>query len=130
MNITVYELAQTMQREALKFWLYAIVSSILLSICQLWGGVPQQSRRKKTRSKKDSDEKKQSLPVQNAVQAAYSKIYVQLVIDCADVLIPGAQLEWLPLDELFVGIAGTLSTVLAGQDVWDRVQTQAKASST
>ena len=54
--------------------------------------------------------------------AARRKIYAQLLIDCADIIIPSAAVGWIQADELIVGIAGMISTVVAGQAIWARVQ--------
>ena len=83
------------------------------------------------RSKQTADRKtkqkagagtKDSVPVQNATDPAYSKIYIQLVIDCADVLIPAASLQWLAVEDVYVGLAGSLTSIIAGRDVWAKVQ--------
>ncbi len=123
MGITTFDWAPAIYREAIKFWFYAIFASIWLSIYQIFSGVSttNQTPQKALRADDDSHEK-EHMPVQNAVADARSKIYIQLMIDCADLLVPGALLGWMPIDELYVGMAGTLSTVLAGRDIWNRLQ--------
>lgn len=123
MKLTDYAWAAAMQHEALKFWLYAIVSSLLLGIC-LCFSTPS-SPAGAAKATPAANEEKSDVAVQNAAPppaVEYSKIYVQLAIDCADVLIPGAALGWIQLDDFYVGIAGTLSTLLALQGLWRRVE--------
>lgn len=48
-------------------------------------------------------------------------LYKQLAIDGFDLLIPGAIVGWTPLDHVTVGVAGSISGMLGGSDVWARV---------
>ena len=52
----------------------------------------------------------------------FSMLYVQLVIDCCDLLIPGSAVGWLPVGLLVVGTATSISSILAGQRIWMKVQ--------
>lgn len=125
MGVTSYSWAPAMQHEANKYWLYAIVSSIFVSLHQLLFTRAIRERAHGTEPKAKDDEKTSTAtPVQNAENAASSKIYRQLVIDCADVIIPAVGVGWIPMDEMYVGVAGTISTLVAGQELWEGVQSK------
>ncbi|CAD0015373.1 unnamed protein product [Aureobasidium pullulans] len=49
-----------------------------------------------------------------------------LVLDCCDILIPGSAVGWIPVDSVTVGIASSISSIIAGQQIWARVQKEAK----
>lgn len=49
-----------------------------------------------------------------------------LVLDCCDILIPGSAVGWIAVDSVTVGIASCISSIIAGQQIWVRVQKEAK----
>ncbi|CAK3925622.1 hypothetical protein DOTSEDRAFT_177660 [Lecanosticta acicola] len=54
-----------------------------------------------------------------------SKLYSQLLIDTCDLFIPGAAVGWIPAGPIVVGTASTISTTVAGRQIWKRVQQNA-----
>lgn len=54
-----------------------------------------------------------------------AKIYNQLLIDTCDLFIPGAAVGWIPVGPILVGTASTISTTVAGKQIWNRVQQNA-----
>nr|POE76143.1 hypothetical protein CFP56_59623 [Quercus suber] len=73
---------------------------------------------------KPASQKPKKQPEQSPASrpAARSKLYTQIVIDGCDLFLPGSAVGWIPADLVTVGVAGTISTVLAGRDIWHRVQ--------
>lgn len=117
--------------------MYAILASILLGLCHLFFPAPAASQKeakksqadgKKKKNGKSTDEKKaldeKATPKAQAEAIDKGKIYRQLVIDCCDVFIPGSSIGWIPVGPTVVGTAQFISTVLAGQVIWNRVQAQ------
>ncbi|GAB7351844.1 hypothetical protein MBLNU459_g2403t1 [Dothideomycetes sp. NU459] len=51
-------------------------------------------------------------------------LYKQLAIDACDLLIPGTAVGWMAADSVTVGAAMAISSVVAGGDLWARVQNQ------
>lgn len=54
------------------------------------------------------------------------RIWTQLAIDCNDLVIPGSAVGWISAGPIFVGTCSTISTALAGRQIWDRVQQRAQ----
>lgn len=121
MGVTNYSWGSVVQREADKYWLYAIVASIFVSLHQLLltpNTAPAQS-------KFTGDEKDPSAGTASNREATPKlKTLSQLAIDCADVIIPTAGLGWIFLDDFYVGVAGTTSTLIAGVELWTGVQSR------
>lgn len=121
MGVTNYSWAAGVQREADKYWLYAIAASILVSVHQLLlTNNPQQAQSNFTGDEKDPSAGASS----NREATAVAKTLSQLAIDCADIVIPAVGLGWVPLDEVYVGAAGTISTLIAGYELWIGVQSR------
>jgi hypothetical protein len=113
-------------REAQKFWFYAIATSILLSVVELWSAtwIPASADRSpESKSKiEGSEEQAGSSKGPNAADSArilqQNKLRSQLVMDCCDIFIPGSFLGWTPLAPLYVGIAMSISSALAMRVLW------------
>ncbi|GAB7340235.1 hypothetical protein MBLNU457_6700t1 [Dothideomycetes sp. NU457] len=114
MGITAYDWADTAQLEALKFWFYAIAVSIVLT---LYGIVFATSRR----SKKGTSSNKRS---KDKMRIRQPGLYLDLVVDVLDLVIPGSAVGFIALDKVTVGIAMAVSSLIAGKRMWDRVQAQ------
>ena len=131
MRVTNYEWGPAVQNEANKCWLYSILASILLSsyrLLQLRFTTPVAEGGKVGTPQVKEEEKKDALPVQNANSDAYSRLLLQLTIDCADVIIPAVAIGWVSLDQLYVGVGGTVSSAVAGQQLWLKVQSKRLSS--
>ncbi|KIW95265.1 uncharacterized protein Z519_03849 [Cladophialophora bantiana CBS 173.52] len=125
-----------MQTEALKFWFYALSVSVALDLYELLfvysDSASSQSDHptnqkeatstivEKTGDKGVANEPPQS-KARHAKSAKRRAVYRQLAIDSCDLLIPSAAVGWLQLDPVTVGVAGTVSALLGGSDVWQRV---------
>lgn len=121
-------------RESLKFWFYALVASIFLSLYDLfiiWTAEQPVLEKEKDDtsdiSEKDTTKSGASstskLPTSSAsaVTTRSEELYKKLLIDGCDILIPGSTLGWIPVDSLSVGITGCISTLTSMKDIWSRV---------
>lgn len=89
----------------------------------------EEKKKKKEKSISSSDDdaaaaekKKENLQQeQQARQKNMSQTHQQLIIDFADLVIPGAAVGWIPVGPIVVGMASTVSTVLTGRQIWKRV---------
>jgi hypothetical protein len=131
MGITDHPLASRLQVEANKCWFYGLAISILLSLYQLFFPTSSRSTRQSTSSSEPIDEKKATnvdsapaKPLPSTVANKSSVLYEQIIIDAADLFLPGSALGWIPVSTLVVGIAGTVSTTVAGGQIWRRMQAE------
>jgi hypothetical protein len=137
MKVTNTSWGPPVLQEALKFWFYAEVASILLSLYDLldiWSRVQPTADDTKQPSEKDMKEKggaklSPSAKPANARPAAdINNICKKLFIDACDILIPGSSIGWIKVDPVIVGVTGCISTVVSMTDIWGRVQGAKKAS--
>lgn len=134
MGVTTFEWGTPVQHEANKCWIYSLLASILLSGVEI---LILNLKSTKASSSKESEEMKKETKRSKTPAAAtfstekppnttnLSKIYTQLIIDCCDILLPGSAVGWSPAvlaAPLVVGVASTVSTTLAGREIWKRVQ--------
>lgn len=127
MGVTTFGWGPRVQREANKCWFYSLVASILLSLVQLLLlNFKTAERSDKTDEKETSRPQGKASSAGNPVpQNAMSAICIQLVIDCCDLLLPGAAVGWTPdllASPLVVGVGSTISTTVSGSQIWKRVQ--------
>lgn len=133
MGVTAFEWGPRVQLEANKCWFYSLTASILLSLVELmWLHILNTSPSTSSREEKDRgfDKPKTGISPTKEMRptTARSKIYVQLVIDCCDLLLPGSAVGWSPTalaSPLVVGTASTISTTVSGRQIWRRVQQSA-----
>jgi len=97
MNITTSAYLNSLQHHALQTWFFAISVSLLLTFYDLLSS--HISRR---------------------------QLYTPLIIDCCDLLIPGSAVGWIPVSSVTVGVASSISSIIVGQQIWVRVQKQAR----
>ncbi|OAP60702.1 hypothetical protein AYL99_05704 [Fonsecaea erecta] len=130
--------AVTTQTEALKFWFYALSVSAALDLYELLfvysdsalSKNNQSADQKQTTSTtvEKTNEKSVAQPnereqskARHAQSAKRRAVFRQLVIDSCDLLIPGTAVGWFRIDPVTVGVAGSVSALLGGSDVWYRV---------
>lgn len=142
MRITNPSWGPALQNEANKFWFYAIAVSILISLYDLaapWF-IPEPRETEPRPSGNQADgaalnEKNSHASVPTATkerpkhsksaQTALTTVYKQLLIDICDLVIPGSSVGWIDADTVTVGVASTISSIVAGQDIWTRMQVTA-----
>lgn len=90
-------------------------------------GEEKKKKKKEISSSDDDDdaaaEKKKKINPQQeqAQQKKKAETHQQLIIDFADLVIPGAAVGWIPVGPIVVGMASTVSTILTGRQIWKRV---------
>ena len=110
--------------EAMKFWFYSISCSIALGVVQLVHHLsPVESEEEEGGKKKegkgdDMAESKRKKDKHGGIMVILKK----LVIDGCDLFIPGSVTGWLALSSANVGMLSVVSSILAGTDIWVRVQ--------
>lgn len=124
------------QREANKSWFYALLFSILVSLYELLIlQIPKPIKSEKQASaegngstSKGEVKEKSTAPssVSSLSDRERNRIWAQLAIDCNDLIIPGSAVGWISAGPIFVGTCSTISTVLAGRQIWNRVQERAQ----
>ncbi|CAD0114997.1 unnamed protein product [Aureobasidium uvarum] len=100
MAITTSPFITSLQYHALQTWFIAISVSLLLTLYDMLGF-------------------SYSSPTKTA-------LYTALICDLCDITIPGSAVGWIPVSSVTVGIASSISSVLVGKDIWERVQQEAK----
>lgn len=124
-------------REAMKFWFYSLSLSVVLSIVRIWRlyveptGLRSKAKVKgmgKVEGKLDGDgEKNDEEEAEKEIVEWRQKrqgIMRKLVIDACDIVIPGSVTGWMKISSANVGMCSVVSTVLAGTEVWVRIQGQ------
>lgn len=104
--------------EANKFWFYAISLSILGAVWELLFGTAQETKAQPNGSAKKSGPEKEN----PQKQVASSTLLKGIVINSCDLVLPGIFLGWIPVDDLQVGSAMIVSTLLASQGIWAKAQ--------
>jgi hypothetical protein len=147
MGITDTTWGPQLQQESNKFWFYAIATSIMLSLYQVFFGLqPAQAAEKGSEKEASSITNEKGAQEQNEPKETTSastekvppipaqardksiQVYRQLLIDGCDLFIPGATVGWIPAEPLTVGIFMSISTVLAMGSMWPKIQADAAAS--
>jgi hypothetical protein len=127
MGITNTTWGPNLQQESNKFWFYALTSSLLLSMYQIFlaSAMFTQPTKSTTTEKVDTSKNEKSskdVKAQNeAPQRDMSQTYKQFIIDGCDILIPGSVVGWIPADAVTVGVAMSLSSYLSARDIWLKV---------
>jgi hypothetical protein len=105
--------------EAMKFWFCALVMSLALSLLQLWelefGPVGANFEKSSVTKKGDAEAERER-------QAERRVLIRKLIVDGADIFIPGTFTGWLATSFTGVGWVGVLSTLVSGWDVWVKIQ--------
>jgi len=120
MGITAYDWADTAQLESLKFWFYAIAVSIMLTLYDLFF-VPRSRHATSQKPPKSTSTSKRK---QSTVKGPQTGLYLDLVTDVFDLVIPGSAVGWIALDKVPVSLAMASSSLIAGKRIWDRVQSR------
>lgn len=107
--------------EAMKFWFYALCMSMLISLIQL---SQLYGKSKVDLNEKLTAKQRAHMMKQDAMKARRKRnvILRRLATDAFDIWIPGTITGWLATSFEGVGWVGIGSTVLAGWDVWVRIQ--------
>ena len=105
--------ALTLLLEANKFWFYSLLFSLASCLLQLYRvRSPSTPLRATARSKAKS----------NVLPWPLAR---QILTDACDLLIPGSTTGWARTSPAIVGLATVISTLLASEEIWYRVQRSA-----
>ncbi|KIW52313.1 hypothetical protein, variant [Exophiala xenobiotica] len=139
MHITHNSWAPTLQIESLKFWFWSLAASALLGLYELFlldfgpaatAQTPMSEKTQQVKVTVKADGKKErstlvettkTVPQGPSRASRRQAILKGIVADVCDMLIPGDIVGWMPLGPVPVGIAGSISAVLGGSDIWARV---------
>ncbi|KAJ5052135.1 uncharacterized protein L3040_001894 [Drepanopeziza brunnea f. sp. 'multigermtubi'] len=115
--------------EAMRFWFYSLSLGILGGLWELWGLRSYGLAVENVAGADEADEKKSKEREAEEVESRMRekvtlrrKIMKKVVIDACDLFIPGTTTGWLTASPATVGMLSAVSTVLAGADIWRRVQ--------
>ena len=111
-SIRKFSASQRLLREGYRAWFTGISFSIISSLYSLY----KLRERAQNISEKDGEgvvEKKKIERETNAVR-------IQLISDLCDITIPSSTLGWAKFDDGFVGLAGTVSSLLGVYTQWKK----------
>lgn len=114
MNMTSSPILYSLQHHALQTWFIAISVSLLLSTydylnLHIHAVSPTLST---TTSSSSFPTNKQ--------------LYTTTLLDLCDILIPGSAVGWMPASSVTVGVTSSISSIIAGTQIWGRVQKEAR----
>lgn len=121
-------------REAQKYWGYAIATSILLSLYDLWmlktakGAGSGTKESKRELQGKDITQRRAPEISGAKYGQERGRILYQLLIDCCDITIPASFLDWISMDPVLVGIAMSTSSLMTMRTHWIRLNGMSKES--
>jgi hypothetical protein len=107
--------ALTLLLEANKFWFYSLTFSLASCFLQLY----------RLRFVSAAIGNSGSIPASNTMSRLLAK---QILTDACDLLIPGSITGWARTSPAIVGLATVVSTLLASEEIWCRVQKAAAAT--
>lgn len=111
-NIKKFNAAQRIMREAYKAWFVGISFSIASSVYQLY--------KFRERASKINEKEGEGVVERKKVAKESAAVKLQLVSDLCDITIPASALGWAGFDDGFVGLAGTLSSLLGVYTQWKK----------
>ncbi|KAM7192484.1 Peroxisomal biogenesis factor 11 [Naviculisporaceae sp. PSN 640] len=104
--------AKRWQQEAFRFWAVGIMFSLLKETYTLW-------RLKQREAKVDKKEGEGAVEEKKIVMERKAA-QLQLTCDLCDLTVPYSALGWVNLDDGFVGLAGTLSSLIGVYTQWKK----------
>lgn len=113
MNVMLVSWYRPLLVEANKLWFYAIILSILRSVCRLF--IPVSPQPSETGSNEKAKATEVALP-------SRTPLVKQIAVDACDLTLPGSFVGWLPVSDLQVGMAMVVSTILSAEEHWVKAQ--------
>jgi len=104
--------APTLLLEGNKFWFYSLLFSLASSFLRVYQGTPR------IKSKSPA---KSSSPLTHPLGK-------KILTDACDLVVPGSITGWARTSPAIVGLATVISTLLASEEIWVRVQQATDAS--
>ncbi|KAH9996432.1 peroxisomal biogenesis factor 11 [Xylariaceae sp. FL0662B] len=107
-----WEAAKRAQREAFRFWAAGLLCSVAAQLYTLWR-LREREARVDRKEGEGVVESKRIVIERNASQ-------LQLVSDLCDLTVPTSALGWVGFDDGFVGLAGTMSSLIGLYLQWKK----------
>ncbi|KAH7127155.1 peroxisomal biogenesis factor 11 [Dendryphion nanum] len=115
-SIRKFSSSQRLLREAYRAWFTGITCSIISSLYSLY--------RLRERGTKltlgEKNENGETVVEVKKLQREANAVKIQLISDICDITIPSSALGWVAFDDGFVGLAGTVSSVLGVWSQWKK----------
>jgi hypothetical protein len=109
-SIRKFSASQRLLREGYRAWFTGLSFSILSSLYSLY--------RLRERAQRISEKDGEGVVEKKKVAKEANVVKVQLISDLCDITIPASALKWVDLDDGFVGLAGTVSSLLGVWGQW------------
>lgn len=110
-----------MTLEANKFWFYALFLGAIIGILQLASLSPPLSSAPLEDEKLEEERKTKLVGWEKQYREKRNRIMRQLAVDSCDLFIPSGVVGWYIVSCNNLCMIMLTSTVLAGVDIWDRV---------
>lgn len=122
-GIKKFAASQRLLREGYRFWFAGISCSVVSGLYALYklrerGAALTSSA--KVASGEDEKAGPESVVERKKIQREADAVKVQLLSDLCDITIPASALGWADLDDGFVGLAGTVSSLLGVYSQWKK----------
>lgn len=126
MGVYRVDWAAKVMMEANRFWFYSLACAVLLTLHGLWS-LPSTSVEEVPTRKSFGERAKLGMEKRKAEEISAKngekrkKLMKDLVMYGADLFIPGDLTGWIQTEQWLVGSAMVVSTLLASEEIWERV---------
>ena len=127
MGIWKVEWAGMVMMEANRFWFYSLACAFMLTLHCLWNLPPLPAAVEVGKEKSFEERTKAGLEKRKMEELAAktlarrTRLMKDLVMYGADLFIPGDLTGWIRTEQWWVGSAMAVSTLLASEEVWEKV---------
>ena len=127
MGVLKVDWAGVVMMEANRFWFYSLACAIMLTIHELWDLPSSPAVVEVGKGKSFEERTKAGLEKRKAEEFAAKngerrkRLMKDLVMHGADMLIPGDLTGWIRTEQWWVGSAMAVSTLLASEEVWEKL---------
>ncbi|KIW04378.1 uncharacterized protein PV09_04662 [Verruconis gallopava] len=111
-GIRKWDKAKQISRQAARFWFSGLFFNIVAGLYTLFQLKQRAAALDKTQAEKAVESKK--------IEKEWNATTLQLTSDLADICVPATTLGWTNFDDGFVGLAGTLSSLLGVYSAWKK----------
>ena len=126
MNVYLVPWNEPVMIESNKFWFYGICLSILSAVVELlflFSKPATVEEKSANGAKANGSVKERGSKVQAQKQSqTVIPLLNSIVVDGCDLLLPGTFLGWIQADDLSVGAAMVVSTIVASGGIWEAAQ--------
>ncbi|KAF2669881.1 putative peroxisomal membrane protein PMP27 [Microthyrium microscopicum] len=113
-GIRKWEGAKRLGKEAARFWMFGLASSIVSGVYKLNG----------LRLRRGQVDRKEGEGVVESkkIEREWNTARLQLISDCCDICLPATNLGILGLDDGILGLAGSTSSLIGLYNAWEKVR--------